>query len=208
MENCRQYLYNTAEDMAKSLCDLFVNEYKKAVAKGRFFYAAISGGNTPSLFFSYLSKLPEHQIEWEKVKVFWVDERFVPHDSEFSNYFQAAKWLQPLFNKHPKSFIPIDTNFNAIETAANQYQSKILSAFNITDDSLPSFDLIFLGMGPDGHTASIFPESLLLHQSKGIIETTASPASVSPKVPRITFSLPLINNAKKNSYSYQWRKKD
>jgi len=145
----------------------------------------------------------KNEIEWSKWHVFFADERFVALDDAESNY-RACK--EQLFDALEDVAIdlkiyPIDTKAQDVKKAAELYSSSIRSVFGLDDSSsstteLPKFDLILLGMGPDGHTASLFPNHNLLTDAK-IQQNLIAFIEDSPKPPpqRITFTLPLINAA-------------
>jgi len=125
------------EALANKIVEVFVTEATKAVEAKDVFYVAISGGHTPERCFELLSERPEAQsLPWDKVELFWVDERYVAPDSEMSNYRLAAETFLPLVA------IP-----------------GIRRVFNLEPGRVPQFDLIILGMGSDGHTGSLFPDS-------------------------------------------------
>jgi len=141
---------------------------------------AISGGSTPKLLFEELVKAP---IAWDRVHLFWVDERAVPPTDPQSNYKLAEEFLIgpaaiPAGNVHR-----IRTEM-APEPAAKWYTDEIREFFAIENDELPQFDIVQLGMGPDAHTASLFPGEPLIEDRKGI-----AAAVFAPKVPRSRVTL-------------------
>jgi 6-phosphogluconolactonase len=161
------------------------------VTRGRF-SVALSGGSTPKLLYGLLGDEPyRSQIDWPLVDIFWSDERCVPEDSEDSNYHLAR---QVLLDK-----IPIPTNQvhrmpadqPEREAASQAYTADLQRAFGT--NGTPNFDLIQLGMGPEGHTASLFPHQASLHEQQRLV----MPVSV-PKPPpaRLTFTPPLLNAAR------------
>lgn len=149
-----------AEALAQLCLELFVTAAQQAIKTKNVFHLAISGGHSPQRFFELLgSEQKALSLPWDKIHLFWVDERYVGHDSPYSNYKLAAdaflaKIPIPKENVHP---IPTDcVDFNS---SARQYEKTIRSVFNIKSGQLPKFDLIILGMGADGHTGSLFPNS-------------------------------------------------
>jgi 6-phosphogluconolactonase len=156
------------------------------------FSLALSGGNTPKFIFKYLADNFGSKIEWNKIKFFWGDERCVPPEDDESN-FKSAK--ENLFNYLP---VPHENIFrinceNDPEEEAIRY-AKIISNNIVSEHSFPQFDIIMLGLGEDGHTASIFPGRLGLFSTNKICAVTEHPAS---KQKRITITGNVINNAKK-----------
>ncbi len=179
-----------AQEGAQRLVDAAVS----AVGEGRPFRVALSGGSTPKALFETLAHEPyRSQIDWTQIEVFFSDERFVPADSPDSNYGMARAALL--------NHVPISESLvHAIPTvnltpyeAASLYARTIRRAFQVADSALPSFDLILLGLGPDGHTASLFPGSEALNIQDQIVA-----ANYVAKLDswRITFTYPLLNAAR------------
>ncbi len=167
----------------------FADLSRKAVnARGRF-AVALSGGRTPRRTYELLAR-PEFRdnIPWEKVHIFWGDERCVPEDDPRSNQRLARKaWLDqvpiPPAQVHPVSF-----SESAI-MGAERYESLLHSFFR---ENSGSFDLVFLGLGPDAHTASLFPGSKAVReQERWVVSVFDGPAEFD----RITLTAPLINQA-------------
>mmetsp|Transcript_37370 Transcript_37370/g.97967 ORF Transcript_37370/g.97967 Transcript_37370/m.97967 type:complete len:256 (-) Transcript_37370:66-833(-) len=170
-----------------------------SAAAGPTFTVAISGGSLPKLLAAGLvgpDAVPEAAgIDWAKWHVFFADERHVALDHDDSNYL-ACK--QVLFDKvpiKPEQIYAIDAAV-PVADAAKKYEADLKSVFGdaISAAAPPAFDLILLGMGPDGHTASLFPGHALLAEASALV----APITDSPKPPpeRITLSLPAINAAK------------
>jgi 6-phosphogluconolactonase len=132
------------------------------------------------------------QVDWSTWHVFWADERCVPLTSPDSNYRLARKYLFDHVNIPPAQIYALDDSLDPA-VAATAYQETLAQVFQPASD-LPRFDLILLGMGEDGHTASLFPNHPLLNE----IERWVAPIFDSPKPPpeRITLTLPVINNAR------------
>jgi 6-phosphogluconolactonase len=125
---------------------------------------AISGGSSPKLMFGTFAKTP---FDWSRVHIFWVDERCVPPDDAQSNYKLAKEsWLDP-------SAVPVE-NIHRIHgelppaEGASCYVAEIRKWFGLRDEELPAFDIIHRGMGPDAHTASLFPGEPLIRNRTGI----------------------------------------
>lgn len=156
--------------------------------RGRF-TLALSGGRTPVALHRVLAAEFRHRIPWENVHVFWGDERYVPPDDPRSNYLMAQETLLrhlaiPAANLHP-----MPTLLPAIEEAAQVYEQTLRSHF---PGPWPRFDLLLLGLGADGHTASLFPRSPALEeQSRWVL---AVHAEAEPPL-RLTLTLPAINQA-------------
>jgi 6-phosphogluconolactonase len=151
-------VFKNLQELSIAAAELFVDSVSQAItARGRFL-TALSGGGTPKPLYELLARAPyRDQIEWSKVLVFWGDERCVSHDDPGNNYFQTK---QSLFDHIP---LPAD-NIHPIaselepEDAAKDY-ARVLKNFAESPYEWPRFDLVLLGMGDDGHTASLFPGS-------------------------------------------------
>jgi len=147
-----------AEALAHKGVELFVADALKAIKAKGVFYVAVSGGHTPKRFFELLGEAPQAKsLPWEKIHLFWVDERYVPPDSQWSNYKLAAdtflsKVAIPEWNVHR-----IPTEYGDFNIAARSYEQSIRQAFGLEKKQVPEFDLIILGMGVEGHTGSLFP---------------------------------------------------
>jgi 6-phosphogluconolactonase len=192
---------------AARLISLWSGEAMKR--RGRF-TLVLSGGNTPRPLYSLLSGADYRgKIDWGRVHLFWGDERFVPRDSHLSNYRMAFETLIssipiPEENVHP---VPDSEEAQTPDEAARDYEKTIRSFFaqggktagrfsSREPDSgiVPEFDAVILGMGADGHTASLFPRSNAISESERLVVAVEAPSS-SPVRERITFTLPLLNRA-------------
>jgi 6-phosphogluconolactonase len=144
---------------------------ESALAGGGEATLAVSGGTTARLLFGKLAAL---RFDWSRVHLFWVDERCVPPSDPASNYKLAKDWLLP------GARLP-DRNVHRIlgeiapHEAAHRYREEIRSFFQLNPGEMPRFDVVHCGMGPDGHTASLFPGSLLIEDRAGIADATYAP---------------------------------
>jgi len=160
-------------------------------SSGEYFHIALSGGSTPKLLYKFLAENYKSKIEWSKIKIFWGDERCVPPDDPESNYKMTRDSLLSEIEIPDKNVFRIEGENDPSEEAARY--SGIL-ARNIPQlNNLPEFDLVLLGLGEDGHTASIFSNSLQLFESKNLCVAAEHPGTHQK---RITITGPVINNAK------------
>ncbi len=158
-----------AEALAHKCLDLFVTSVEQTVKEKDVFYLAISGGRSPQRFFELLgSEQKALSLPWDKIHLFWVDERYVPHDSPYSNYKLAADTFLTKVPIPKENIHPIPTEFEDFDSAARQYEKTLRSVFQIKSGQLPKFDLIILGMGSDGHTGSLFPNSNACFDAKDL----------------------------------------
>jgi 6-phosphogluconolactonase len=180
-------ILDTTNDLATAAAEHFVE-----LAKRESFTVALSGGSTPKLLYQTLADPNQpfrEQVAWSNIHLFWSDERHVPPDHPDSNYRMAH---EALLTRVPVSLANVhripSENPNAAEAAA-AYEQTLRQ---VTQQALPRLDLILLGLGPDGHTASIFPASDVLHETKRLV---AAPWVEKLNTYRITMTLPLMNNA-------------
>jgi 6-phosphogluconolactonase len=181
------------ELLSHRVLELFVDIAREAIENKDVFYFAISGGNTPKRFFELLGRSQASlSLSWEKIHIFWVDERCVPPDSQQSNYKLAADTFLSKIGIRPENIHRIIGESPNLEAAANDYSVTIRKVFNIDADGIPVFDLIILGMGTDGHTASLFLASPALCEK----EHLAVPVCLSGnKINRITLTVPVLLTA-------------
>lgn len=149
-----------ADTVARRCLELFIAAARRTIEKKNVFYLAISGGHSPQRFFELLGKDPVAKtLAWDKVQLFWVDERYVPHDSPYSNYKLAADAFLTKVPIPEENIHPVPTEYEDFNLAVRHYERTIRSVFHIKAGEMPQFDLIILGMGADGHTGSLFPNS-------------------------------------------------
>lgn len=163
-----------------------------AIKNSGRFTVALSGGSTPKNLFKLLAAQPPSAIRWDKVYFFFGDERHVPPDNPDSNYKMANETLLSKIHARPENVFRIQAELEA-DVAAKKYEEQLIKFFNLQPGQFPRFDLIMLGLGPDGHTASLFPGSkgLAENQKLEIANWVEKFNSY-----RITFTYPVLNQAK------------
>ena len=143
------------ESLAQSFADYFAEKAKEAIFRHGRFLAVLSGGGTPLLAYQLLAQEPlRSKIAWEKTHLFWGDERFVPHDDPQSNFYQAKRALLERVNIPAENLHPMPTHLSPHEAVDAYHQT--LSLFAEPSQKQVRFDLVLLGLGNDGHTASLF----------------------------------------------------
>jgi 6-phosphogluconolactonase len=148
---------------------------------------ALAGGSTPKPLYAALANA---DLPWERIFIFWGDERYVPADHPDSNERMAREaWLDQV-PIPPNQIFGVPTGSQDPTIDAATYEQTIKQAFSSTDPDLPRFDLILLGMGDDGHTASLFPHTAALEVNDRLVTVGNKDGD-----PRITFTFPLINQA-------------
>lgn len=179
--------------VTRAAADLFVTLSEQAREAGGTFRVALSGGSTPRHFHQLLAS-PQYRerIPWSHVVFFWGDERFVPPDNAESNYRMARETLLSHVPIVESQVHRVPTEVADPAAVAAQYEEEIERVFGLTQGQQPRFDLILLGMGPDGHTASLFPHTAALSAHDRIV--VANPVTKLNTF-RITLTAPAINNA-------------
>ncbi len=180
--------------LASAAADLFILQAAAAVASRGRFCAALSGGSTPAALFQQLrTPATLRKIDWPRVHLFWGDERCVPADHPESNYQMARQTLLDYVPIPARNLHRIPAEVGA-EAAAAAYEETLRTFFGV--ESWPLFDLMLLGLGEDGHTASLFPGSPALlekdHWTAAVEHHTPPP----PLVDRVSLTLPVINAAR------------
>ncbi len=186
-----------AEDAAalfRAAADEFVRQARAATETSGTFTVALAGGSTPQGLYELLGRdrACRDAVPWDRTHIFWGDDRHVPPDHKDSNYRMARVALL--------SRVPLpDANIHRIETerldaatAADEYERVLRAFFRLPPGGWPRFDLVLLGMGADGHTASLFPGSDALRESRRLV---TAPYVKSFGVHRITLTPPVLNNA-------------
>mgnify|MGYP001247629766 FL=1 len=172
----------------KQLIESFIKNFKKIAKKSerskKRFSFALTGGSSPVRLYKKISK---ERLNWKNVDFFWGDERFVGKNSNSSNFKLAYKNLLKYLDIKKKQIYSINTNLPSASLSSINYSKKIKKYFK---KNKVSFDLVLLGMGDDGHIASIFPKNL--HKKSNKIARSV----VKEDFERITINLKIINNSK------------
>ncbi|MCY7368007.1 MAG: 6-phosphogluconolactonase [Chamaesiphon sp.] len=167
---------------------LIIERVRTALAERQSCSIALSGGSTPQPLYAALALA---DLPWDRIHIFWGDERYVPASDPDSNYGMARRvWLDlvpiPSANVHP-----MPTDLSQPQLAASEYDRQITAHFGLEPGSIPVFDIILLGMGDDGHTASLFPHTAALSVVDQLVTVGDKDGH-----PRLTFTFPLINQAR------------
>ncbi len=191
----RYIVYPTAEAVAEAAAQLFTDSATQAVsARGRA-RIAISGGSTPKRMFALLAdsgKPYSTEVPWEKLDLFWVDERCVPPTDSESNFKMTKEALLDHVPLPSANVHRMQGETDPAQAAAS-YESDIRNTFKLEGAETPTFDLVLLGMGDDGHTASLFPHTEALHEEGLIVTANHVPQK---DTWRITLTKPVINQGR------------
>ncbi len=178
------------EHLARRSVELFIADAQKAIRARDVFYVAVSGGHTPKRFFELLAEMPKAMsLPWDKIQLFWVDERYVPPDSPQSNYRLAADTFLAEVAIPDENVHRIPTEDDDIKVAARSYEDTIRAVFDLKASQLPQFDLIVLGMGVEGHTGSLFPDSYAAFDTEDLACVVYV---LDEKLSRITLTHPVL----------------
>lgn len=196
--------YSDLQQLSRSVASVIVQKAQERVSLRHIFSLMLSGGSTPRALYSMLAE-PSFRdtIAWSQVHLFWGDERCVPPDHPDSNYAMAYSTLISKIPIPEENVHRIPAEIIPSEKAAADYEKSLRDFFAAhagSDsagyrNSYPVFDLILLGMGADGHTASIFPGSPALTEERRWVLAVDAPPGIMPSR-RITVTLPVINSAR------------
>jgi len=179
--------------LARRAAQQFVEAVERAVAARGWARIAISGGSTPKAAFALLADAAQPwraRMPWDKLDLWWVDERCVPPDNTDSNYRMT---LEAMLDHVPLKPGQIHRMAGELEpdVAAARYEAALRNSFRLEGAELPRFDLVQLGMGPDGHTASLFPHTAALHELNRLV--VANHVETVKDSWRVTLTWPVIN---------------
>jgi 6-phosphogluconolactonase len=178
--------YPNANAVARAAAEYFVDTANHFVDSQGYFSVALSGGSTPKVLYSLLATDFQARIPWSNVYLFWSDERCVPPDHVDSNYRMVKETLLDYVPIPESNSFRIHSELNPVQ-AAEDYEQKTRSFFKVRR---PRFDLVLLGLGDDGHTASLFADTSALNETERWVS-----ANYVEKFDawRITLTLPVIN---------------
>jgi 6-phosphogluconolactonase len=203
-------IYPSPEALAQAAAELFIQSALQSLAHSRRFRVALSGGSTPRLAYQRLAQLSSqpliqadstlagHQLDWSRAHLFWGDERCVPPDHPESNYAMAKEALLDQVSIPVENVHRVHGELPAA-AAAEAFQQDLYNHFGHRQgDPIPAtFDLILLGLGPDGHTASLFPNSPALQETQRWAMAVKHRTPPTPLIDRVTLTLPALNAARR-----------
>lgn len=185
-------IFKDIEEIAEHAVEIWTGHAEKSIKKSGRFTVALSGGSTPIALYEKLSKVPT--LPWDRTGIFIVDERFVPYESNESNFGMIRRVLLKHLSIPDKNIHPIPTLNLSPQDAAIEYEHEVREHLMLSNDDIPIFDLILLGLGDDGHTASLFPGTPALKEASRLSLFVEPPDKT--KKTRISITLTLINNAR------------
>jgi 6-phosphogluconolactonase len=193
-------VFPDADAVAEHAAGMLIDFANQSIQNHGFFSLALSGGKTPQILFQ---KLAEKQMSWEKVHLFWVDERCVPPDHPDSNYDLTARVLLNHIDISWQNIHRIPGELPS-ERAAALYELELHRFFG---EQMPVFDLILLGLGTDGHTASLFPGDPGLEEKKRWVIGVKHEVPPLPLVDRVTLTFPILEAARTIEFLVSGREK-
>lgn len=150
----------------------------------------LAGGRTPSSIYRLLARPPlVNEIRWNQVDLFWGDERWVPHNHQHSNYNMVMETLLSQLGGNKPKIFAVDTAAASPQEGARKYAETIKANAALNPNGMPKFDLVILGVGEDGHSASLFPNEAVLNTKEDICGVVNPPNEESP---RITLTVPVF----------------
>ncbi|GGH07115.1 6-phosphogluconolactonase [Silvibacterium dinghuense] len=188
-------VYEGAAELSRAAAEHFLESIQAAVAARGRARVAISGGSTPKRTFELLANASERyekEMPWDKIELFFVDERTVPPTDKDSNYRMTKETLLEHVPLKPEQVHRMEGELNPEEAAA-RYESTIRNQFKLEGAETPVFDVLALGMGDDAHTASLFPHTEAIHELAKIVTANHVPQK---DTWRITLTWPVINAAR------------
>ncbi len=187
--------FDDLSEMSGKAADLVAELLGAALARTAGATLALAGGSTPRGLYQALARSHRDSVRWRDVHFLWGDERYVPAGSPDSNARMATETLLVPLEIAERAIHRVRTDL-AGPDAARDYAATVRSvcAASGSAEPMPRIDLVLLGMGPDGHTASLFPGSAALAAEESVVFAEAP--GLNPRVPRITMTLPLLNAAR------------
>ena len=192
------HVYPTPQALVEAAAEHILHHARQAIAARDSFTLALAGGSTPKSLYTMLAAPPfRSQLDWKKIRFFWGDERHVPPDHEDSNYRMAHEALLSRVPISAAQVHRVPSELPDVQTVADQYEAALREQFEGSEPDAPRFDLILLGMGPDGHTASLFPGTQAVHETSRLV---AAPWVEKLQAFRITFTPVLLNHARQVTF--------
>ncbi len=187
----------TPLDLFQAAAEEAILAATEAIAQRGRFAIALSGGSTPRSLYTLIAANASSSLPWQQVFFFWGDERHVPPTDTESNYRMAEETLLSKVPIPPANIFRVPAEDPDASAAADAYEQTLRKFFAVAPGEFPRFDLILLGMGPDGHTASLFPETAALREKSRLVV-----ANWVEKLHayRITLTLPVLNAARRVAF--------
>ena len=188
-------VFGDLDELSDAAARFVVECARGAIAERGRFVVALAGGSTPRRLCQLLADRPGEAIEWDRWHFFLGDERVLPPTDPDCNFVMAAETLLGRVPVAPEQIHRPPTELGDAAAVAAAYEREIRDFFGLAPGEVPRFDLILLGLGSDGHTASLFPGKPALDETERLVVDTP-PGVLPPQVDRVTFTFPVINAAR------------
>lgn len=186
-------VFENSYKLTNHLLTEWIEDARQAISRQGYFAVSLSGGQTPKEFLCKLSNIKDVDL-WTRTVLFQTDERFVPQDNERNNFRSLQQWLINYISIPSDNVFSVMTDMDDLEECVDLYQNDVENFFRPKVGSFPEFDWMLLGMGEDGHTASLFPGDPALDQTRRLVSAVRYPKV---KDYRISLTLPVINHARR-----------
>jgi 6-phosphogluconolactonase len=184
--------FTTPQDLFQAAADELIKTATDSIAQRGRFTLALSGGSTPKSLYALIAANAANSLPWDKVFFFWGDERHAgPHDPD-SNYRMVEESILSKIPVPPGNIFRVQAENPDALAVADDYEKTLRQFFDVAAGKFPRFDLILLGLGPDGHTASLFPETAALAEKSRLVVANWVEKL---KTHRITLTVPVLNEA-------------
>ena len=187
-------IYPNSSALCTAAAEFWLTSYTQAIAAHGQFYVALSGGTTPKRLYEKLAAEPyRNKINWQDVHIFFGDERFVALDHPDSNFNMANTALLSQVDIPRDNIYPVPVDTGSAEVAADLYAKTLKNTLPDSSTGIPQFDLVLLGLGPDGHTASLFPGTSAVEETEKFCSAVYVEKFDSW---RVSITFPIINAAR------------
>jgi 6-phosphogluconolactonase len=194
MSDAEVRVYESLDELTRAAAEEVARAAERAVAERGRFTLALSGGSTPRPLYRLLASDPyRERLPWSAIHLFWGDERHVPPDHADSNFRMAREAMIDHVPVPPGNVHRVAAEDPDARRAAAAYESELRSFFGLAPGEQPAFDLLLLGIGPDGHTASLFPGSPAVNESDHVV---VAPWVEAQRTFRITLTPPALNRGR------------
>jgi len=187
-------IYTVRQEFGAAVAERWLDFYRESVAEHGDFHVALAGGSTPRQLYHLLSRTDiSRKVDWQRVHIYFGDERFVPGDHPDSNFRMARESLLDHVPVPDANIHRIETESGDMQEVAYRYEQVLVNHLPKAENGVPRFDLVLLGIGPDGHTASLFPDTDILNQQERYVDAVYVKQKSSW---RVSITFPVINSAR------------
>ena len=187
-------VFDTIDSFNRAATNFWVRSARQAINARGIFHTVLTGGGTPGPIYQLLASSEyATQLQWENIHIYEGDERYVPHSHPDSNFGMAKRLMLDAVHIPEENLHPIPTHYTDAHEAASCYENEIRTSLKTGANQLPKFDLIMLGMGADGHTASLFPDTTALDENEKAVTALYVEKL---KSWRVTMTYPVFNYAR------------